>query len=66
MKKMFPKTKIKLTIEVIETTEGKHHVHFDLMENDVILKEVALLLYQLNQIQLVLLDRKWDGGENTK
>jgi len=60
----FPKTKIKLAIEVVETTEGKHHVGFDLIENNVTLKEVSLLLYKLNQIQLDFLDREWEqGGE---
>lgn len=62
MKKMFPKTKIKLMIEVIETTEGKHDVSYDIVEDDATMKEVSLLLYKLNQIQLTLLDREWDGG----
>ncbi len=59
----YPKSKFKLLIEIIESPEGKHYVQVDMVENDVIMKEIGLAIYTMKQIEQKLIDRQWDKEE---
>ena len=58
----YPKTRISLGVEVVENEPGKYSVHYSINEQDPTMKDVALLVYKLKQVEQQLLDRIWDGG----
>ena len=58
----YPKKRIKITIEVIETTEGKHSVHHTINEYDTTMTSTGLALYKMKQIEQEFIDRIYDDG----
>jgi len=59
---VYPKLKFKLVIDVVETSEGKHSVGFNIEENNSTMRDVGLALYKLKQVEQKLIDRVWDNG----
>ena len=52
----YPRSKFKLLLEIVETSEGKHTVHHDIEEIDTTMKEIGLALYK--EKRAGLLDRR--------
>ena len=55
-------TKIKLIVSVYEDINGRPIVHYDMEEDNCTMKDCALLVYKLKQIEQELIDRVWDNG----
>lgn len=53
--------KITLKVSVYEH-EGRPMVGHEIEEDDATMKDVALLIYKMKQIEQELLDRIWDDG----
>lgn len=64
MKSNHPKLKIKIQVTIVETKPGKHSVGYAIDEVDANMKEVALAIYKLKQIEQEFINRKWGGCED--